>query len=138
MAVFTVLIADDDESQRNIQKLVFYDVAQSMNAEVKIDEAVDSVQTRKFLQKQKYDLIILDNEFKDDASPGHLPGIALLQLMRKGGLNMKASTVFFTGDPYDSLKPMAEKFGAIYCQKARWDAESLADLYGKLLSKQLQ
>lgn len=137
MAVFTVLIADDDESQRNIQKLVFSDVARSLGAELKIDEAADSVQTRKFLDKEKYDLIILDNEFKDNASPGHLPGIALLQLMRKSGLNMKAPTVFFTGDPYDTLKPMAEKFGAIYCQKARADAEFLVDLYGKLLTNRL-
>lgn len=136
MAIFTVLIADDDDSQRNIQKLVFADVAKTLDAEVKIDEATDSVQARRFIEKQKYDLIILDNEFKDDLSPGHLPGIALLQLMRKGGLNVSAATVFLTGDPYDTLKPMAEKFGAVYYQKARADAEDMAILYGKLLTKQ--
>lgn len=50
---------------------------------------------------------------------------------------MKAATVFFTGDPYDTLKPMAEKYGAVYCQKARSDAEMLAELYQKLLTERV-
>lgn len=135
MAAFKVLIADDDESQRNIQKLVFAEVAKSTGAQIMIDEAEDSVQTRKFLETQKYDIIILDNEFKDDLAPGHLPGIALLQLMRKGGLNMKSPAVFLTGDPYDTLKPMAEKYSAIYYQKARADAEEMAQMYIKILTR---
>ncbi len=136
MSAFNVLIADDDESQRNIQKLVLAEVTKATGAEIRIDEAEDSVQTRKFLEKQRYDIIILDNEFKDDLSPGHLPGIALLQLMRKGGLNMKSPAVFLTGDPYDTLKPMAEKYSAIYYQKAKANAEEMAQMYIDLLKKQ--
>ncbi len=135
MAKYSVLIADDDESQRNIQRLVFSEVGKSLGAELKIDEAVDSMETRQHLEQDKYDLIILDNEFKDDMSPGHLPGIALLQLMRKGGPNVSTPTVFLTGDPYDTLKPMAEKYKSIYYPKAEADAEQMAALYVKLLSK---
>ena len=134
MARKLVLIADDDESQRNIQKLVFEDVAKALDLDMRIDEASNSVETRRFLEKVKYDLIILDNEFKDDLEPGHLPGIALLQLMRKGGLNVKAPTVFCTGDPYDTLRPMAEKFSAVYYPKASADAEDMARLYTELLT----
>ena len=137
MPSFTVLVADDDESQRNIQKLVLAEVSRSLGAEVVIDEARDSVQTRKFLEKKRYDIVVLDNEFKDELSPGHLPGIALLQLMRKGGLNMKSPTIFLTGDPYDSLRPMAEKYSAIYYQKAKADTEEMTQMYIKLLSSQI-
>ena len=106
-----------------------------MGAEVVIDEARDSVQTRKFLEKKRYDIVVLDNEFKDELSPGHLPGIALLQLMRKSGLNMKSPTIFLTGDPYESLRPMAEKYSAIYYQKAKADTEEMTQMYIKLLSR---
>ena len=133
MAEYSVLIADDDDSQRNIQKLVLGEVARNMNAKLRIDEAVDSVETRKLLGGQSYDLIILDNEFKDDAKQGHLPGIAILQLIRKSGPNMSSPTVFCSGDPYDTLKPMAEKYGAVYYPKAKADADEMAQLYSKLL-----
>ncbi len=135
MPAFTILVADDDESQRNIQKLVLAEVARTLGAEVRIDEAKDSLQTRKFLEKQRYDIVVLDNEFKDELSPGHLPGIALLQLMRKGGLNMKSPTIFLTGDPYETLRPMAEKYSAIYYQKAKADTEEMTQMYIKLLSR---
>lgn len=133
MAKYSILIADDDESQRVIQKLVLNEMAQSMGAELKIDEAVDSVQTKHHIEHDKYDLIILDNEFKDDLAPGHLPGIALLQLMRKGGPNASCPTVFLTGDPYETLRPMAEKYKSVYYPKAQANAEEMAKLYGKLL-----
>lgn len=136
MAKYLVLIADDDESQRNIQKLVFSEVARALGSEVKIHEAVDSTETRRHLEQDRYDLIILDNEFKDDMAPGHLPGIALLQMMRKSGPNVSTPTVFLTGDPYDTLKPMAEKYKSIYYPKAEADADQMASLYVRLLSKQ--
>ncbi len=133
MAKYSILIADDDDSQRTIQKLVFDEVAKSLGAELKIDEAVNSVQAKHHLQHDKYDLIILDNEFKDEMSPGHLPGIALLQLMRKGGPNASCPTVFLTGDPYETLRPMAEKYKSVYYPKARADAQEMTTLYSKLL-----
>ncbi|MCL4510426.1 MAG: response regulator [Bacteroidetes bacterium] len=135
MANYSVLIADDDDSQREVQKLVLSDVQKSMGAELKIDEAEDSVQTRKLLGEKEYDLIILDNEFKDDLMQGHLPGIAILQLMRKSGLNMSSPTIFCSGDPYNTLRPMVEKFGAVYYPKAKADAEEMTKLYSKLLQE---
>ncbi len=133
MAEYNILIADDDESQRNVQKLVLDEVAKLLGAQLKIFESSDSVGTRKFLEEKKFDLVVMDNEFKDDVSPGHLPGIALLQLMRKSGPNISSPAVFCTGDPYDTLKPMAEKFNAIYYPKAKADAEEMTRLYSKLL-----
>ncbi len=135
MAKYSVLIADDDESQRNVQKLVFAEVAKALGAELKIDESADSLETRKCLEEKAYDLIIMDNEFKDDSAPGHLPGIALLQIMRKSGPNADAAAVFCSGDPYDTLKPMAEKYNAVYYPKAKADAEEMTNMYVRLLKK---
>ena len=135
MAVYSVLIADDDESQRNVQKLVLGEVAKGLSAELRIAETMDSVQTRNALAEREFDLIILDNEFKDDLKMGHLPGIAILQLMRKNGPNISSPTVFCSGDPYNTLRPMVEKFGAVYYPKARADAEEMTKLYTKLLQE---
>lgn len=135
MPKYLVLIADDDDSQRNVQKLVLDEVAKLLQAELEIDETADSVQTRLCITQNAYDLIILDNEFKDDLTPGHLPGIAILQLMRKAGLNMTSPTVFCSGDPYNSLRPMVERYGAIYYPKAKADAEEMTKLYSKLLKE---
>ncbi|MCL5033702.1 MAG: response regulator [Bacteroidetes bacterium] len=135
MLKYSVLIADDDDSQRNVQKLVLGEVASMIEAELKIDETTNSVETRKFISENEYDLIILDNEFKDDLSQGHLPGIAILQLMRKSGPNRSSPTVFCSGDPYSTLGPMAERYGAVYYPKAKADLEELTKLYLKLLQK---
>ncbi len=135
MPKYQVLIADDDDSQRNVQKLVLDEVAKLLQAELEIDETADSVQTRLCITQNRYDLIILDNEFKDDLTPGHLPGIAILQLMRKAGANMSSPTIFCSGDPYNSLRPMVERYGAVYYPKAKADAEEMTKLYSKLLKK---
>ncbi|HUI31890.1 MAG TPA: hypothetical protein VLX91_16900 [Candidatus Acidoferrales bacterium] len=133
MAKYSILIADDDDSQRNVQKLILDEVAKALKSEFKIDEAADSLETRRCLSTNVYDLIILDNEFMDDLKPGHLPGIAILQLMRKAGPNMGSPTVFCTADPYNTLRPMVEKYGAIYYPKAKADAEEMTRMYSKLL-----
>lgn len=135
MAKYSVLIADDDDSQRNVQRLILDEVAKALQSELRIDETADSVETRKCISHTAYDLIILDNEFKDDLQPGHLPGIAILQLMRKAGPNSASPTVFCSGDPYNTLRPMVEKFGAIYYPKAKADAEEMTRLYSKLLQE---
>lgn len=135
MTTLTVLIADDDDAQRGMQKLVLQEVSKKINADIHIEETSDSIQTLKMLEAVKFDLVILDNEFKDGDKKGHLPGIAVLQLMRKGGPNMTTSTVFCSGDPYDTLKSMAEKYGAVYYPKATADADVMAALYAQLLRK---
>ncbi len=135
MAKYSVLIADDDDSQRLVQKLVLKEVAKEMNADIEVDEAVDSIEARKFANGKEYDLIILDNEFKDDLKQGHLPGIAVLQLMRKGGPNISSPIIFCSGDPYNTLGPMAQKFGAVYYPKAKADADEMGRLFSKLLQQ---
>lgn len=135
MKKYSVLIADDDDSQRHVQMLVLKEVAKDLDAEIEVDEAADSVETRKFASEKEYDLIILDNEFKDDSKSGHLPGIAILQLMRKSGPNMSSPIIFCSGDPYNTLGPMAQKFGAVYYPKGKADAEEMTRLFSKLLQE---
>ncbi len=135
MTVYSVLVADDDDSQRSIQRLVLAEVAKMIDGELKIDETSDSVKTRKCLNENRYDLIILDNEFRDDLSHGRLPGIAILQLMRKSGPNKSSPTVFCSGDPYGTLGPMAERYGAVYYPKAKADLDDMTRLYLKLLQQ---
>ena len=133
MAQYSILIADDDDLQRKVQKMLLGKVAMGMSAEFKIEEAADSVETRSLITERKYDLVVLDNEFKDGMKPGHLPGIALLQLMRKDGPNMSSPTIFLSADSYDTLKFMVERFNATYCQKAKVNADEMIELYMKLL-----
>jgi len=133
VAQYSILIADDDDLQRKVQKLVLGKVAAGMNAELEIEEAEDSITARNCISERKYNLVILDNEFKDGTKTGHLPGIALLQLMRKEGPNIASPVIFLSADSYETLKSMVEKFGATYCQKARVDADEMIALYTKLL-----
>ena len=133
MAQYSILIADDDDLQRKVQKLLLSKVSSGMNAEFEIEEASDSVQTRALVTERKYDLIVLDNEFKDGMKQGHLPGIALLQLMRKDGPNTSSPAVFLSADSYDTLKSMVERFNATFCQKAKVNADEMIELYTKLL-----
>lgn len=135
MAKYSVLVADDDDSQRNVQRMVLGEVASIINAELRIDETTDSVETREYINENEYDLIILDNEFRDDLKQGHLPGIAILQLMRKSGPNVSSPTVFCSGDPYNTLRPMAERYGAVYYPKAKADIEEMTKLYLSLLQE---
>ncbi len=78
-----------------MQKLLLSEVATEINLELKIEGAADSVVARKSINERKYDLVILDNEFKDELKPAHLLGTAILHLMRKKGPNMSSPTVFF-------------------------------------------
>ncbi len=134
MKKYKILIADDDEAHRNLQKILLTQAAQRIQAELDVVETINSVETRRVLEHQKYDLIILDNEFKDELLRGHLPGIAILQLMRKAGLNISSPTVFCTGDPYDTLKAMVEKHGAVYYSKSSEDADEMERLFARLLA----
>lgn len=137
MRRYRVLIADDDESHRNLQRILLGQAAKEMDAELEVEESMDSVETRRLIDHNKYDLIILDNEFKDELLRGHLPGIAILQLMRKNGPNMSSPTIFLTGDPYDTLKAMVEKNGAVYYSKAAADVDDMQRLFSTLLGGSL-
>ncbi len=133
MRKYRILIADDDDAHRTLQRIILAQAAKNIDAELEIDETVDSIETRKVIDKKRYDLIVLDNEFKDGQLRGHLPGIAILEMTRAAGPNMSSPVVFCTGDPYDTLKKMVEKYRAVYYPKASADADEMQRLFATLL-----
>ncbi len=133
--MFKILVADDEEGQRRAHAFALEEAARQLNDTVQVIEAETSIQTKNFLVKEKYDLIILDNDFKDEHIPGHLPGIALLQIVRKEGLNSKTPVFFCTADTYDSLKPMAERYNSFHLAKVNYDIDNVATLYATQLRK---
>ena len=79
--------------------------------------------------------MILDNDFKDTHLKGHLPGIALLQLARREGVNRSSPIFFCSADAYDTLKSMVEKYGGIYMPKVGYDIEKAAQLFSDKMKK---
>ena len=59
--------------------------------EIAITETATSVDTWAKIKSEVFNLIILDNDFKDNNLKGHLPGIALLQLAKKESPNRSYS-----------------------------------------------
>ena len=133
--MFKILVADDEEGQRKAHAFALEEAAKQLNDSVQIVEAETSILTKNLLQKEKFDLIILDNDFKDDHVPGHLPGIALLQIVRKDGVNSKTPVFFCTADTYDSLKPMAERYQSFHLAKVNYDIDNVATLFAIQLRK---
>ena len=132
---FTVLIADDDEGQRKSHGFALEVATAIVEDEIAIVETANSVETFQQIKETKFDLIILDNDFKDLNLKGHLPGIALLQLAKKDGPNRKTPTFFCSADAYDTLKTMVEKFGGIYLPKVGYDIEKVAQHFADVLKK---
>jgi CheY-like chemotaxis protein len=131
---YSVLVADDDEGVRKSHMLAIKQAAKQLKAQIEIIETDDSVKTRESINGQKFDLIILDNDFKDEEIKGRLPGIAILQMARKNGPNMNTQIIFCSGEVYETLRPMAEKFKAEYLAKTNYD---LAE-FTKLLKEKLK
>lgn len=132
---YKVLVADDDEGLRRSHEFALQESGNLLNDKVEIVETANSVETRQKLLNEVFDLIIIDNDFKDDNVKGHLPGIALLQLARREGKNRGTPMVFCSADPYDGLKPMAEKFQALYLPKAGFDIEKVGQIFADLIKK---
>ncbi len=133
--MYKVLIADDEDGQRKALAFALEETATQLDREIQITESETSLQTRNFLQSEKFDLIILDNDFKDDHIRGHLPGIALLQLARKEGANIGTPIFFCSADTYDGLKTMTERFQAVLLPKANFDIDNVATLFASYLRK---
>jgi CheY-like chemotaxis protein len=131
---YSVLVADDDDGVRKSHMLAIKQAAKQLKAQIEIIETDDSVKTRESINGQKFDLIILDNDFKDEEIKGRLPGIAILQMARKNGPNMNTQIIFCSGEVYETLRPMAEKFKAEYLAKTNYD---LAE-FTKLLKEKLK
>ena len=132
---YTVLIADDDEGQRKSHGFALEVATAIVEDEIAIVETANSVESWQQIKNQKFDLIILDNDFKDLNLKGHLPGIALLQLSKKEGPNRGTPTFFCSADAYDTLKAMVEKFGGIYLPKVGYDIERVAEQFAQVLKK---
>jgi CheY-like chemotaxis protein len=119
---FKILIADDDESVRNSHKFALEAASDLLNEEFTVSEVDTSVDAWAKIYAHQYDLILVDNDFKDTSLKGHLPGIALLQLARKDGANKTTPIVFCSAETFEMLKPMVERFGCVHLPK---DSEAL-------------
>lgn len=132
---YKVLVADDDEGQRKSHGFALEVATAILEDEISITETATSVDSWEKIKSQQFDLIILDNDFKDTHLKGHLPGIALLQLAKKEGPNRETPTFFCSADAYDTLKAMVEKFGGFYLPKVGYDIEKVAQLFSDKMKK---
>jgi len=132
---YKVLVADDDEGQRRSHGFALEVVTAIVEDEITIVETATSIDTWEKIKTEPYNLIILDNDFKDTHIKGHLPGIALLQLCRKEGANRHTPVFFCSADAYDTLKAMVEKFGGVYLAKVGYDIEKVAQLFADHMKK---
>ncbi len=132
---YKVLVADDDEGQRKSHGFALEVATAILEDEIAITDAATSVDAWAKIKADKFDLIILDNDFKDTNLKGHLPGIALLQLAKKEGPNRGTPTFFCSADAYDTLKSMVEKHGGIYLPKVGYDIEKVAQLFADKMKK---
>jgi CheY-like chemotaxis protein len=132
---FKILVADDDEGQRKSHGFALEVTSALVEDEIEVVETANSVETWAKIKGELFNLIILDNDFKDDNLKGHLPGIALLQLSRREGPNRSTPIFFCSADAYDTLKGMVEKFNGIYLPKVGYDIEKVAQLFSERMKK---
>jgi len=132
---YKVLVADDDEGQRKSHGFALEVATAIVEDEIIVVETETSVETWEKIKSEPFDLIILDNDFKDAHLKGHLPGIALLQLAKKEGPNKTTPTFFCSADTYETLKAMVQRYGGIYLSKVGYDIEKVAQLFADQLTK---
>jgi CheY-like chemotaxis protein len=132
---YKVLVADDDEGQRKSHGFALEVATAIVEDEIVVVETETSVETWEKIKSEPFDLIILDNDFKDAHLKGHLPGIALLQLAKKEGPNKTTPTFFCSADTYETLKAMVQRYGGIYLSKVGYDIEKVAQLFADQLTK---
>ena len=132
---FKVLVADDDEGQRRSHGFALEVATAILEDEITVIETATSVDSWNRIRDEEFNLIILDNDFKDNHLKGHLPGIALLQLCRKEGRNRATPIFFCSADAYDTLKVMVERFGGVYLAKVGYDIEKVAEQFAEKIKK---
>jgi CheY-like chemotaxis protein len=132
---YKVLIADDDEGQRKSHGFALEVATAILEDEIMVVETATSTETWAKIKSDVFDLIILDNDFKDADVKGHLPGIALLQLAKKEGPNRGTPVFFCSADAYETLKSMVNKYGGIYLSKVGYDIEKVAQLFADKMRK---
>lgn len=132
---YKVLVADDDEGQRKSHGFALEVATAILEDEIAIVETATSVETWQKIKAEQFQMIILDNDFKDTNLKGHLPGIALLQLAKKEGPNKNTPVFFCSADAYDTLKAMVEKYGGVYLPKVGYDIENVAQQFADKMKK---
>jgi CheY-like chemotaxis protein len=132
---YKVLVADDDDGQRKSHGFALEVATAIVEDEIAIVETATSVDTWAKIKSEIFNLIILDNDFKDTHLKGHLPGIALLELAKKESPNKGTPVFFCSADAYDTLKSMVEKHGGIYLPKVGYDIEKVAQLFADKMRK---
>lgn len=132
---FRILVADDDEAVRKSHRFAVDAASDLLKDACEVEESDDSVDAWAKISSRRFDLIIVDNDFKDKEMKGHLPGIALLQLARKEGVNKVTPIIFCSGETFETLKPMVEKFNAVHFPKAGYDIDRAARLFVEQLTK---
>jgi CheY-like chemotaxis protein len=130
---YKLLIADDDEGQRKAHGFAIDMAKGYLNEDIIIVEARNSVDAWKLIQAEKFDLIILDNDFKDDYLKGHLPGLALLERATKDGINKTTPVFFCSIDSFDTVKGMVNRYGGKFLSKTDYDVEEVAHLFATAL-----
>ena len=132
---FRILVADDDEAVRKSHRFAVDAASDLVKDQCAVVESDDSVDAWAKIKSERFDLIIVDNDFKDKELKGHLPGIALLQIARKEGANKETPIIFCSAETFDTLKPMVEKFNAIHFPKAGYDIDRAARLFADQIAK---
>jgi CheY-like chemotaxis protein len=135
---FRILVADDDENVRKSHKFAIDAASELLKEKLTVVESDDSVDALAKIKSEHFDLIIVDNDFKDKEIHGHLPGIALLQIARREGVNTKTPIVFCSAETFETLKPMVEKFNAVHFPKDGYDMDRAAGLFAELLTNKTE
>jgi CheY-like chemotaxis protein len=129
------LVADDDDAVRKSHRFALDAAAVLLKTAISVDEADTSVAAWNKINTTKFDLILIDNDFRDGTLQGHLPGIALLQLARKEGANKETPIVFCSAETFESLKPMVERFGGAVLPKGGYDIDRAAEMFAGIMKK---
>ncbi|HMK38024.1 MAG TPA: response regulator [Bacteroidota bacterium] len=131
---FRILVADDDEAVRKSHRFALDAAADLLKDGCEVVESDDSVDAWAKIKSERFNLIIVDNDFRDKDIKGHLPGIALLQRARKEGVNTATPIIFCSGETFETLKPMVEKFNAVHFPKGGYDIDRAARLFAEQLN----
>jgi len=132
---FRILVADDDEAVRKSHRFAVDAAAEIVKDRVDVVESDDSVDAWAKIRAERFDLIIVDNDFHDREIKGHLPGIALLQIARREGANTGTPIIFCSGETFETLRPMVERFNAVHFPKGGYDIDRAARLFADQLTK---
>ena len=134
---FRILVADDDENVRKSHKFAIDAASELLKDKLTVVESDDSVDALAKIKSEHFDLIIVDNDFKDKEIHGHLPGVALIQIARREGVNTNTPIVFCSAETFETLKPMVEKFKADHDDYNAIMAEALADRLAEAFAEYL-